>query len=356
MAAPSRVLLVVAHGGSGGMQVQVSLLARGLVAAGCDVAVAAGPGDLDVGDVEVHRLPALSATTAARFAAALRRAVASGDPDVVHGHGLRLAPFLSAAARPRSIVTCHGVDPARARRTAALVRLSGVRVASCGEGPRGVLAAVGVPSRVLDNAVPSMPASLDRADVAARFGLDPAALLVVSPARLSPQKDPVTLVRALAHARGASGILVGGGPLAGEVRAEVAREGLAGRVVVADWLEDARAILASADVLALASVWEGQPTVVLEAMCAGVAVVATSCTGTRDTVVDNVTGLLAAPRDPAALGAAIERAGSADLRARLVEAARVTAAAHTLPVVVAAHLDAYERLASGRWIETLERP
>jgi glycosyltransferase involved in cell wall biosynthesis len=332
------------------MQVQASLLARGLAAAGCEVAIAIGPGDLDAGDLAVHELPALTTSSAPRFASALRSVVQRFSPDVVHGHGLRLAPFLSATGRHRAVVTCHGIDPARARRASALVRLSRVQVASCGEGPRRVLATVGVQSRVLDNAAPPMPPSLGHAHVAERFGLDPALLLVVSPARLTPQKDPVTLVRAIAHAKGASAILLGGGPLESDVRAEVAREGLAGRVAVAEWLDDGRSVLASADVLALASVWEGQPTVVLEAMAAGVAVVATSCTGTSDTVLDGVTGLLAPPRDAVSLGAAIERARNAELRARLVDAARATVAAHDPAIVVAAHLDAYERLAAGEWI------
>jgi glycosyltransferase involved in cell wall biosynthesis len=133
------------------------------------------------------------------------------------------------------------------------------------------------------------------------------------------------------------------------VRAGIAHEGMQGRVVVTGWTPDARGILASADVLGLASVWEGQPTVVLEAMAAGVAVVATACTGTADTVVDGVTGLLAPPGDAALLGKALERAGDAALRAHLTGAARHTAASHDPAIVVAAHLDAYERLAVGAW-------
>ena len=144
-------------------------------------------------------------------------------------------------------------------------------------------------------------------------------------------------------------MLIGDGPLDAEVRAAVAREGMDARVVVTGWEPDARAILASADVLGLASLWEGQPTVVLEAMSAGVAVVATSCTGTVDTVVDGVTGLLSPPGDPGRLGSAIERAVDPSLRASLADAARHTAAGHEPAIVVAAHLDAYERLAAGDW-------
>jgi len=344
------VLLVVAHGGNGGMQVQVGLLARALRAAGCDVAVAAGPGPIDV-DVDEVRLPSLSARTTGAFAAALRRAAAEVAPDVVHGHGLRLAPFLAAAGRRRAVVTCHGIDPARARGGATVARLTGVAVASCGQGPRRVLGSVGLRSRVLDNAVPPMPAPTGRADVLARFELPTADLLVVSPARLTEQKDPVTLVRALAHARIATAILLGGGPLLPEVERTVAREGLEGRVRVVGWLDDAREVLASADVCALASRWEGQPTVVLEAMAASVAVAATACTGTVDTVVDAESGLLAPVGDAVTLGARLARLADPELRGRLTSTGLLTAQAHAPAVVAAAHLDAYERLLAGRWLD-----
>jgi glycosyltransferase involved in cell wall biosynthesis len=346
----SRVLLVVAHGGNGGMQVQVGLLAGALRAAGCDVAVAAGPGPIDA-DVDVVRLPSLSARTAGAFASALRRAAAEVSPDVVHGHGLRLAPFLAVSGRRRAVVTCHGVDPAQARRSATVARLTGVAVASCGQGPRRTLGTVGLKSRVLDNAVPPMPAPIARPDVLGRFDLPTEDLLVVSPARLTEQKDPVTLVRALAHARVATAVLVGGGPLAPEVERAVAREGLDGRVRVVGWLDDARELIASADVCALASRWEGQPTVVLEAMAAGVAVAATACTGTVDTVVDAETGLLAPVGDAVTLGASLARLADPGLRERLASAGRLTAQAHAPAVVAAAHLDAYERLLAGRWLD-----
>ncbi|HLK45011.1 MAG TPA: glycosyltransferase, partial [Acidimicrobiales bacterium] len=104
-----------------------------------------------------------------------------------------------------------------------------------------------------------------------------------------------------------------------------------------------------ADVVSLASVWEGQPTVVLEAMAAGVAVVATSCVGTADTVVDGVTGLLAPPRDPDGLASALARATDGALRDRLARAAGATVPDHLPDVVAAAHLAAFERVLEGRW-------
>jgi glycosyltransferase involved in cell wall biosynthesis len=343
------VLLVVANGGSGGMQVQVGLLAQGLAAAGCEVVVASGPGELDGGTALVRRLPALSARTVGGFASALHGIVDDVAPDVVHAHGLRLAPLVSGRLRHRSLVTCHGVDPDRVSWSARAVRATRVAVASCGEGPRRLLAAHGIRSRVLNNAVPELPAPVDRRAFAARFGLDEATLLAISPARLTKQKDPITLVRALRHARGVSCVLIGGGPLEASVRAEVERLDVGARVVVQEWLDDARALLGGADVLALSSVWEGQPTVVLEAMAAGVAVVATASPGTADTVVDEVSGLLATPRDPVALATALERARDPDLRASLVAAGRAQAVDHRLDVVVDEHLAGYRRLLEGGW-------
>jgi glycosyltransferase involved in cell wall biosynthesis len=350
MPEPSRILLTVSNGGMGGMQVQVGLLARGLCDLGCEVVVAAGPGELDVGPATLLALPELRRHAPGRFALALRAAIADVDPDVVHGHGLRLAPLLAVGGRRRrSLVTCHGLDPARVRRTAVPVRASHVAIAACGEGPRRLLAEVGIAAGVLDNAVSPMPEAPDRRLLLERFAVEDSGLLAVSPARLSPQKDPLTLIRALARCPGVSCVLLGGGPLEAEVRDEIRRLGLGERVAVSPWVRDARDVLAGADVAVLASRWEGQPTVVLEAMAAGVAVVATACTGTAETVVDGSTGLLATPGDPAALAAVLERAKDPSLRAALAAAGRTQVRSHELGTVVARHLDGYRRVLEGRW-------
>lgn len=346
---PTRVLLVVANGGPGGMQVQVGLLAGGLAAAGCEVAVACGPGDLDVGAATLLRLPEFSVGSAPSFFLALRRTVADVEPDVLHGHGLRLAPLLGALGRARSVVTCHGIDPLRVRRSTALVRVAGVPVAACGAGPQRLLALAGVAARVLDNAVPVMPPAAQRALTFERFALDEAPLLAVSPARLSPQKDPVTLVRAIAQTDGVSCVLLGGGPLEPEVREEIRRLGVGARVAVSPWVSDARAVLAGADLLALSSRWEGQPTVMLEAMAAGVAIVATDCPGTGELVRDGETAFLGSPGDPSSLARAFARAAEPAARAAVAEAARRDVRAHELGVVVANHLAAYRDVLEGRW-------
>jgi glycosyltransferase involved in cell wall biosynthesis len=194
-----------------------------------------------------------------------------------------------------------------------------------------------------------MPAPTERSAVFERFALRAAPLLAVSPARLSPQKDPLTLVRAIAKCEGVACVLLGGGPLEAQVRDEIRHLGLGDRVAVSPWVSDARAVLASADVLALSSRWEGQPTVMLEAMAAGVAIVATNCPGTAELVHDGVTALLGEPGDSTSLAAALERAKDAAVRAKLADAGRLEVQSHELGVVANQHLGAYRAVRDGRW-------
>jgi glycosyltransferase involved in cell wall biosynthesis len=70
---------------------------------------------------------------------------------------------------------------------------------------------------------------------------------------------------------------------------------------------DTAALLSCADVFVLPSLVEGLPLSVLEAMAAGVPVVATDIPGTREAVEHEVTGLLVPARDAQALTRAIDR-------------------------------------------------
>ncbi len=74
------------------------------------------------------------------------------------------------------------------------------------------------------------------------------------------------------------------------------------------WLghrNDVPALLKTADVLVLPSLWEGMPNVVLEAMAAGRAVIASAVEGSEDLVVPGETGWLIPPGDPEPLAAAL---------------------------------------------------
>ena len=91
----------------------------------------------------------------------------------------------------------------------------------------------------------------------------------------------------------------------GELRREVEELGLSQSVRFLGWRDDVPEILACVDLFVLASLWEGLPYTLLEAMAAGLPVVATDVGGCREVVLDGETGLLVPPRAPEALAQAI---------------------------------------------------
>lgn len=124
------------------------------------------------------------------------------------------------------------------------------------------------------------------------------------------------------------------------------RERLAGvpRVRFVGYRSDAAEVVRALDVLVLPSYVEGAPNVVLEAMAAGRAVVATAVSGTPELVEEGVTGRLVPPGDPEALGAALSAlVADAGLRARLGAAGAERARREfSLPRMI----DSYEELLS----------
>lgn len=125
--------------------------------------------------------------------------------------------------------------------------------------------------------------------------------------------------------------LAGDGPDRAALEAEVARLGLADRIEFSgqqtrDQVVD---LMRAADVLVVPSVptasgrREGLPVVIMEAMAAGLPVVASGISGIPEIVRDGSTGLLVPPRDHDAIARAVVRlADDADLRRRLIDGGR----------------------------------
>ncbi|HEY6836006.1 MAG TPA: glycosyltransferase family 4 protein [Gaiellaceae bacterium] len=142
---------------------------------------------------------------------------------------------------------------------------------------------------------------------------------IVSVGRFAFPKDFSALVAALASIptdwRAA---FVGEGPLQPEIAGELERSGLATRVELLGSRDDVPELLAAADIFVLSSRSEGFPVSILEAMAAGLPVVATDVGGISEAVVQGETGLLVPPNDPFALAEALERLiQDAPLRRRL---------------------------------------
>ncbi len=147
---------------------------------------------------------------------------------------------------------------------------------------------------VVHNGVPDVP---DRAQPG---GTDEPRIVMV--ARFSTQKDHALLLHALSDIdRPFHLLLVGDGPLRGAVEREARRLGLTERVEFLGARDDIAAILATASIFVLASRWEGFPLSILEAMRAGLPVVASSVGGVEEAVDDGVTGWLVPVSDRAAL-------------------------------------------------------
>jgi glycosyltransferase involved in cell wall biosynthesis len=130
---------------------------------------------------------------------------------------------------------------------------------------------------------------------------------VCAVARLEPPKDFPTLITALSLLEDQRWTLdlVGDGPLESEIRRLSKARGIAERVRFLGYQADPAHVYARSQIFVLASRSEALPRSILEAMRAGLPVVATDVGGVSELVAHRETGLLAPPQDPAALAAAI---------------------------------------------------
>jgi glycosyltransferase involved in cell wall biosynthesis len=149
--------------------------------------------------------------------------------------------------------------------------------------------------------------------------------VILSVGRLKAPKDFVTLVRALAGLRPREfrALLVGAGPQRDAIQAEVRRLGLETSIELLGQRSDVGELMSTGDVFALSSRSEGLPISILEAMAAGLPVVASAVGGVPELVVGEETGLLVPPGDPKRLSDALARLlDDRELRQRLGEQGR----------------------------------
>jgi glycosyltransferase involved in cell wall biosynthesis len=150
----------------------------------------------------------------------------------------------------------------------------------------------------------------DPSAVRRELGIGPDAPVLVQTAVLREQKAIDVMVSAMAILRDThpdARLLVAGPGDPAQLRALAAELGLAERVLFLGGREDVADLLAAANVGVLSSDFEGMPLAVLEYMAAGLPVVSTRVGGVPEMVKDGESGLLAPPRDPRALAAALAR-------------------------------------------------
>jgi glycosyltransferase involved in cell wall biosynthesis len=147
-------------------------------------------------------------------------------------------------------------------------------------------------------------------------------------------------------------VMAGEGSEANELRAHTLRLGLDGAVEFPGWVGPERKaeLLAGAACFALPSYREGFPLALLEAMVAGVPVVASAVGGVPEVVLDDQHALLVPPRDVAALASALGlMLDDRKLAARLADAAKRRALAEYTPDVLAKRIgDLYREVLQAR--------
>jgi glycosyltransferase involved in cell wall biosynthesis len=146
--------------------------------------------------------------------------------------------------------------------------------------------------------------------------------------RFTRQKGFDTLIAAMPSLPDVTCVLVGDGPERARLERLADDLGVSDRIVMTGWVEEARNYLASFDLVAQPSRYEGVPLVMIEAMLAKRAIVACDVGGVSEAVEDGRTGILIPPDDPAALAAALAKLLSdRGLRSEMGERARERALA-----------------------------
>jgi glycosyltransferase involved in cell wall biosynthesis len=277
----------------------------------------------------------------------LGRVIAEGGYDVVHAHGLRAALDSARAARgtPASpLATIHnlvlpeisGALRARAYRWGEPVAVRSndhvfapsrdIAQHLCAVAPRD---ASKVEVLHLGVSPPSRPPR-GRAEVRAELAVDPDQRLLVTVARLAPQKALDVLLCALARLPATVQLaVIGGGPLYGQLNAFAAEVGVAPRVRFLGYRSEPADYVAAADVFCLTSVWEACSLAAQEAITLGVPVVTTAVGGMPELIEDRVSGRLVARGDAEGFaGAVTELLTTPDDARRMAANAKVHLAEH----------------------------
>lgn len=347
-----RVVLASPTLGVGGAERMVVDLARELVSTSEAVAVTGPSGpferDLPPGVQRLvlgersERSPAGMVLDALRMAGFLRRF----RPDVVHAHNPRVAAVAAAAARlsgrrPRLVATYHGVSREDQRLAARLLGRSDVVVCVSADA-RDALAAAGLPParlRVIENAVEAAPEPSPerRAALDAELGLAGRPVVAIV-GRLVPQKAHHRFLevtaRMLEVVPDARVLVVGDGPLRAELEARADALRLRPDLTFTGVRDDARELIARADVLVFSSDWEGLSIAALEALAAGTPVVSTAVEGMQD-LLGTGAGVTVPLDRPDAMAAAIaELLGDPRRRAAMGAAGRALAAERFSPAAM----------------------
>lgn len=361
------VLQVITLSEHGGAQTHVLTLLAAARSRAKVALVTSGEGWLtqaarDLG-VEVHLVPGLvqpiSPLQDLRAAVALYRLFRRLRPDLVHLHSSKAGLLGRVAARLAgvpAVFTAHGwafadgVPANRKRLALFLERLAAplaariITVSDC-DAALANRHRVGRKEQIrsIHNGIPDRhERALPRAEGPCR---------VVMTARFSAQNDHATLLRAAARVPDVHLTLIGNGELMPAAEALAAALGIGERITFLGARSDVPELLQHADVFALISHYEGFPISILEAMRAGLPVVASDVGGVREAVETGVNGVLVAREDEDALVTALQSLASDEPRRQAMGTAsrQRFVARFTEEAMFREIWNVYQNVAPSRW-------
>jgi glycosyltransferase involved in cell wall biosynthesis len=359
---PARIVRVITRLNIGGPSQHVIILTEALNDERFHSRLICGSVDPGEGDMTpealarglaITQLPALrnhgGIIDAVRTVWALYREFRVSRPQIVHLHQFKARLLGAIAARvagvPHIVQTHHGTlfqryfAPPRAAAVAVLERCLGRWLVH-----RTIAVSDAVRQELLDRRIvapphvaviplgltlaPFLEAPRHAGALREELGIPPDAMVIGFIGRLVPIKAAHHFLEAAAEVmrtahRPVYAVVVGDGPQRRSLEKWVREMAIADRIFFLGWRRDLARVYGDIDVLALSSLNEGTPVVIIEAMAARRAIVATRVGGVPDVIKDGRTGLLVEPNSPQRLAAALRRViEHDDLRQQFAAAAQ----------------------------------
>ncbi len=253
----------------------------------------------------------------------LRRIMRERHIDLIHTHLYHANLYGRLAARKESIAAIASVHNTYKKRkwyrhliNRWLVGKTFVVTAGSEDVEKDLLTV----DRLPKNKVVRLPNSIDlsrvntphsKAEAKQRFGFAEKDLVIGTVGRVEEQKGHIFLLEAFTKLRQRPDgqrlklLLVGDGRLLSQLKEVTERLGISEAVRFPGNIPELADVYRAIDLFAMPSLWEGLSLAMLEAMAAGLPMVATEVGGARDVLGDNQWGLLVPPHDAAALASSI---------------------------------------------------
>jgi len=275
---------------------------------------------------------------------AFKRVVEKIEPDILHAHNWRATAFalwLRGSSDIPVVVHEHVInlrvpfvqriaDRILNHRVDRVLAVSEAAAKNCRETRHFP----GDRIDVMINGIPLEPDSSYTAEQAAEvnqeLGIEPESDVVGFVGRLDEQQGPRYLIEAFSillsnHSRRASLVMIGDGPLEESLKELAGQLGIEECVHFLGYRHDVRHLRAAFTVQAMPSLWEGLPLAGLQAMAAGVPLVATDIDGPAEVLESDVNSILVPPGDSGALAQALSSIlMDPERRERIARAARAT--------------------------------